>query len=315
MELGRAGYVTLLTGASLVVSGIIQAKSEGLTVYHALILLNLSWITVFTAVPTTYALQLLFVFGIPGHAMPLGLKFKLIKARSWESHSHTAFQLTILHTLHLSVTAGFGLWLFSNIKDFDSTAGNCTSSTVYSVFGYYPVVVSARFRQCWLVVYGIASVPMLNLGVIVISMFFGFRAGCIAISFVARAFEKDNVIGPLKCAIHVLPPALVLLLLIIGTERTVLNNNVGPGEETWTLGQTFTLSVALIPTVDLISYIRRANKSPASSPPDPHTLPPSIGTLIGVLEQDLEAQKVGLEWSDGLTAVRVVHLPISLLEC
>lgn len=46
-----SAIIILLTGISLVVSGIIQANLYGLTVYHGLILLALSWLTVIAAIP------------------------------------------------------------------------------------------------------------------------------------------------------------------------------------------------------------------------------------------------------------------------
>lgn len=46
-----SALIILLTGIALVVSGIVQATLYGLTVYHGLVLLALSWLTLLAAIP------------------------------------------------------------------------------------------------------------------------------------------------------------------------------------------------------------------------------------------------------------------------
>ena len=46
-----SAFLLLLTGIALVISGMIQATLYGLTVYHGLVLLALSWLTLLAAIP------------------------------------------------------------------------------------------------------------------------------------------------------------------------------------------------------------------------------------------------------------------------
>lgn len=182
MELGKDGIVTLLTGASLILSGIIEAKTHGLTVYHSLLLLNLSWITVFTAMPSSFML----IFETMG-----GHEFHTFR-KSHHGYWVRAVQLATLHTLHLSFTAGFGLWLFLNIETFDNSKQSCTSTTVFDIFGHYPLVDGAEFRHFWVAVYWVAVIPVINLGLLVVATLGGIMVAIPFMSIVEMCMKRHG---------------------------------------------------------------------------------------------------------------------------
>ena len=51
VDMADSAVILLLTGIALVISGIIQATHYGLAVYHGLVLLALSWLTLLAAIP------------------------------------------------------------------------------------------------------------------------------------------------------------------------------------------------------------------------------------------------------------------------
>lgn len=69
-----------------------------------------------------------------------------------------------------------------------------------------------------------------------------------------RPWGYHRVWNPLM----VVTPSFVLIgILAFMTEMTIRSNNVAPGESQWSLGQTLSLAVALIPAKDLLYMIAK----------------------------------------------------------
>lgn len=257
-EMAHSVFATLLTGAALVISGIVQVKTMYLSVYHAQIMLLLSWITVFTAiVPYTYIfVESVWEIFAPDDPHRLTPKTRI-----------RGFQLFLLHTLHLSFTAGFGLWLFTSLHTFDHSATSCTASTVINVLGFRFYVVDKAFRRFCLAVYGMAALPVLNITLIT-TIYVVIPAAC-SLSFTILMLAVSCRFWPamrgrllelwgktIPIITLIIPCACAIIVLAIVTEQTIKSNFVQPGDGDWTLGQTLAVAVAAIPTLDLFSLIR-----------------------------------------------------------
>jgi hypothetical protein len=138
-------FALILTGTALLIAAFIQANTFGLSVYHATIVLYLSWINNITACAI-----LLFHWLLDS-----------IRIRDTSNWQRIASKEFAAYSLHLSATGALGIWLFSDPLGFD-TAKQCSDSTVIYIFGQYPRVAAPHPRIVWLVVYSTAAVPILN---------------------------------------------------------------------------------------------------------------------------------------------------------
>ena len=131
---------SLFTGMALIISAIIQQHTQDLSVFHALMVLNLCWITVFGCLVPFYVLSLTDDTG----------NARMIKIKS--------SRMLLLFTAKLMFMGGFGVWVLSRLSTFDSTPNSCTSSTVFWILGRRHHVTSWSFRTPLIVKIGRAHV-------------------------------------------------------------------------------------------------------------------------------------------------------------
>lgn len=229
-------YPNLILGCALIISSVVQALTFSLTAYHALVILNLSWIVTFSAAPA---------FIISDND----------KNRRIFGHlEHRTYRLMALcHVSHLTLSAAFGLWFFSSITHFDKGGNNCIGSTLYNVLGGSVHADDPVFRRFWLAIYSIVVIPLVNF----LFVAFMFLLGVVVPLFAASPLLfivggccyclgsfKLQMMGRLAVALMILfPPALMVVL----TEKMIAANQVGTDEKLWTFGQTLALLVALPP--------------------------------------------------------------------
>ena len=352
LEAVDSAVLLLLTGVALVVSGIIQATLYGLTVYHGLVLLALSWLTLISAFPPYFMMMLSeylpYVLGslpsaalggpatrppthptsehveattatsppvldihpltsLPSVANQDGLSTnRLPSSPVWRPmRPESSFEevrkdkvrilgIIAMHSLHLSFTSAFGLWLFIRIHTFDtSTPPSCTSSTVITVLGKTRPVLDIRFRQFSLVLYGLTLLPIHNLGIVFAAMT-QLAIPMIALWWLvhlpvmlasnkeqwARYRRSSLLAVAAACAYG--PLLFVTFVIIASVEATIANNQVAPGEAVWNLGQTLALFVAFYPLIDLAKWVYRnrgADIFRDMQHPVLISLSPSLGTI------------------------------------
>jgi hypothetical protein len=288
--LSRTLYGLLLTGGALLVSAVIQANTFGLSLYHALIILNLSWLTNITTVTS-----LLINTMIKTDPKPYN------KREVWTSTEFLAY------VVHFCATGAFGLWVFSDVKDF-GIGQECASSTVYWILGYGETpATNPIFRIFWLVVYAFAAVPVANallflsLNTAILSVFYFFMTVfsgicmlCFCPSFLTKTpTESDERLiwrgwKAILGSPYVITPLFLDILLILTTEKTIASNRVGPEETYWTFGQTLALIVALPYLIGVCKQIvivlrRRSQRKEHAATPDeedPSTLDQEDGPKI-----------------------------------
>ena len=148
LQAAQSASSSLITGMALIISAIIQQHTQGLSIFHALIVLSLCWITVFGSFIPFYFL----VYSANGG------NIQIIE--------HNATRMSSLFMVKLMLMGGFGVWTLSQFSTFDSTPNPCTSSTVFWILGHHPHVTSRPFRKALLALYSLLLVPLVNLLVI-----------------------------------------------------------------------------------------------------------------------------------------------------
>ena len=277
-ENARQSIIYLLfTGMALLISAIIQQHAYGLSVFHALIVLNLCWITVVGAIAPFY-----FLATLPDTnwmLSPTGVTTKIARY-VWALIAQLIFM------------GGFGLWLISNIWTFDTTPGACTPSMVYYILGHLVHVTDRPFRRAMLALYSILSIPLVN-AVIPMLLFFLVWA-ILATAFICMFPGTTRTVTPAEVAqaaqagragangaspLPAPPPppgdmlqpndsalaitialssATIHAIMILSVEKTIQSNNVSSDDEQWRLGQTFAIMLSLIPFCGMCNQIAGA---------------------------------------------------------
>ena len=273
----RSGTVALLTGVALIISAIIQAKTYGLSILHALLVLNLCWVTVFASLtPLLFAM-----LRILKNLTRRGIRGTTGKALRW---------MTCVFCVKLMLMGCYGIWVLNQPMAFDTSPESCTASTIFYLLGHHPLVVSPNFRVPSLVLYSLMLVPGFNLIVIFIATI-PFQFVVVLIVFTARHFwdgkpntntsagvtstERQQGKDGMKSSeggegnqyrevqsmeeqlTVILTPLFVNALIIMTTEMTMRSNTIGGEDRRWSLGQTSAMLVALIPAFSVAHQWRK----------------------------------------------------------
>jgi hypothetical protein len=172
-----------------------------------------------------------------------------------------------LGSLHLTLMAIIGIWLWSSPAQFESsqpdlipTSGGsvipleCTS---ISLFGQAIQLSSQVLRTCSLVIYGFFLAPILNL-IIPTSLFLTLYMGLHG--FFGPALHNSRDTGVISVMIGLFFLLLINAVFMIDTELTIHRvHNQQPGESQWTFGQTLALLLLSLPIRDtaLLEFYRR----------------------------------------------------------
>ncbi|KAJ3536398.1 hypothetical protein NMY22_g6050 [Coprinellus aureogranulatus] len=261
-SLTQASLNLFLAGCALLVCTIVQGSTFGITVHHALIVLNLNWIVGFSALLYVFIWTYNLVIGRVGRR----------RRREWLHSSAPDVDfghrgdaaLFLLSAVHLSGTGAVGVWLWKTISKFGDQP-KCTPATLYTLFGRSVHVVgqgSKGLRRASLAVYWTMAIPIANVLILIL------------ISWIVIAF-----LGLLYTALGKLPYktpvwqtyilfsgisliALLDILFIVDTELMISSSAaiVKEGEGQWSFGQTLALVALIVPLVDTVKMLRRSVK-------------------------------------------------------
>ena len=271
----------MFLGGALIISAIAQAHTTGISVYHAIIILNLN---LMIATNTFFTVHGIFLWWFDDNTA--FLSYDTIKF--------------VTYFCHLHLTSGFGLWLFANITHFDHTGTDCVGSTVFYAFGKHVHVQHLAVRIISLYLYSVLSIPIINilwlfvvyvalaivpiipivilLFLIMVAFLIIFFVGAIILCL-RRTFQRDMATF-LRClATQSLSFAsatiahkfigltllILIFLILLGplflmmtfTELTIQANNVSSGEGDWNFGQTLALTLAIPPVWKAMRVIWR----------------------------------------------------------
>lgn len=266
-----------MTACALLLSAILQVIShEGLTAYHAAIVLNMVWMSVFTAFWSCFAALVVDL------DLKLGFFSRTSKNISWTTRSITPFLHDFGLTLSLflvtaSAMGAVGIWTWATISTFGGPElAICNPSIIYSIFGKNVAITNPSFQAFSLRLYILAAIPILNwLLMLVVQVIFGFII-TIAYVIIAAPFvifgyyfsvpARDRFVLWTKQFYFGVGGLMALTLagiimwdvvLIVSTEYMITRNNVASGEGNWTFSQTLALGVLGVPLWDVVSNIRR----------------------------------------------------------
>ena len=167
-----ASNAILMTGCAIIISAIVQAKTIGLSAYHAMIVLNLSWMN-----KSYFSISGIFAFSADWNERRkrlLGTKPSwraLMRPRETSLKSKGSGVVTCLGFAHLSLMAGFGIWLWQDINTFGDSS-ECTPYIFTVIFGHNVSAINKSLRKVSLALYWITAIPIVNLlvGAIVVTI-------------------------------------------------------------------------------------------------------------------------------------------------
>jgi hypothetical protein len=293
----------LMTGGSLVISAIIEAKStagSGLSIYHALVVLNLSWINSSAG----FALHSLATFTdiMSFGAKPLSFRF------AW----HLRQRLGVF-SAHSTTMALMGIWFWA---DPDSFGGRLTVNTACApqirFWAFTTIdVTNPKLRLISILAYSSIAIPILSSVIQTLPSLLVV----VAVAIIEQRFsmQKSRPFFLASAILSLIPFIGPTLYFIIATERLIITNrnyvdyNV---EGQWTYGQTLALGAAVISTALVLSELwdmrrRRADNIRWST---------AVSKLHGAMQEPLDWRNIRavateLHRISRANAVRELHHP------
>lgn len=239
--LERMSMSVLLTACALLASAFVQASTVGMSPYHALIILNLSWMNN----TNTYVYAILFCHN--------GLAPPTIDDTASTADDDDVLTLPaprkaaplVIGSLHLSVVSAFGLWFWATVDTFGAAAqGIPPPPTFYNILGHDIPTTSKALRGVSLWLYAERAIPIFGL-------IFNLAFFCLFTS----------LFGAISASCFVVPAYVWIfwlvglnIIMVIDTEIMIkrMAVYVQPGESEWTFGQTLALFLLALPLREVI---------------------------------------------------------------
>ncbi|KAG6855249.1 hypothetical protein H0H87_006165, partial [Tephrocybe sp. NHM501043] len=238
----------LITAFAILVSTIVQARTSGISNYHASIVLDLSWMN-----NTNLFIYLLLYTYRRVNLSDTELKAEVkdesrVKGLArwiYEARKATVNPVIIIGTLHLSLMASVGIWLWSNPAHFSKVSpDNCSLSASVVVVGKAVPLGSPRLRIWSLLIYSTLLIPFFNL-LIPTALF--------AVPLFLFRHSKHMKLRRIMIGLGML--GVIDAVLLFDTEWGIRQNInqklLSPDEGEWTFGQTLALLLLLVPLRDL----------------------------------------------------------------
>ena len=287
-----ASDAILMTGCAIIISAFIQAKTIGLSAYHAMIVLNLSWMN-------NSSLTISWVFNYFEGQITEQLPAERTRDQEEEMISSSPSRRetkrersqvpNYVGLAHLSLMASFGIWLWQDINTFGDSS-ECTPYIFTVIFGHNVSSMNKSIQRVSLALYWMMAIPFVNIVVIFIAaLAISFICGIIASPFMPlihwlkrRHLTNSNTNNndaveatpkhesllssryPAILGLLYLPIILLFdLLFAVDTELMIRRNRalVQPGESQWTFGQTLAVIVTIIPLLEARKCIKWWRKS------------------------------------------------------
>jgi hypothetical protein len=259
-----------ITGCAVVASTIIQAHAagQGLSVYHALIALNLGWINSLSGmqpIATTWAES----------SSRESLAKMVASPRRLASRSNFSH---LLATMHLSAVAGVGIWVWTSIDTFGSQP-ECTPQTFLTLLGQDVLVAhvnaqpqqpmigmsdlpmanaaNVQLQTPMIGIYWVFVWPLINIGLFTstVSMIISV-AEVSALSFQYFSKRRFEIRGRRFIVLFCI--TMVEILFIVDTELMISRSSgtlVKEGEAEWSFGQVLAVWMAFFPLFELFKKV------------------------------------------------------------
>ncbi|KAJ7255357.1 hypothetical protein C8J57DRAFT_1518287 [Mycena rebaudengoi] len=236
----------LITAFAILISAMVEVRTIGLSSFHANIILGLSWMNN----TNTFIYFLLYV----QHKSQEGRNQNSWKRKlSGSDESDTALSqspmesmftkiVLVLGSIHLSLMAALGIWLWSAPGSF----GNPTPCASTVILGHRVGLESRGLRRISLLVYSLFLAPGLNLFlpmIMFLALFLTYHA-CRRYLFDDQLSIRPTIIGMVVlCAINI--------IFMVDIELT-LRHNRPSDESAWTFGQILAMLLLVLPIRDVI---------------------------------------------------------------
>ncbi|EJD49508.1 hypothetical protein AURDEDRAFT_161615 [Auricularia subglabra TFB-10046 SS5] len=281
---GNASLVLFsATNAALVIAALIKHGTRTLSPYHALVVLNLTWIILIGS-----CCRATLMYYIKRHAdnskhrMPSSWAElrRFISSSSNRRQIYSYYLYGGVLILHLTACGALGWLLFGDIEGFARGAG-CPHETVLWMLTCFIPVTNPGLRRFWLFTYILTALSLVSFPIVLgVAVFFSFLSLILVSALVARlAIVLRHIVPGIQLSVPLstdrclrVSEALaitLLVLLIISTEKTIIHNPVGDGESAWGFGQVLALILSIFPFWDAVKgllmglRLRRESKSMA----------------------------------------------------
>ncbi|KAH8795894.1 ankyrin repeat-containing domain protein [Flagelloscypha sp. PMI_526] len=183
---------------------------------------------------------------------PSGMsKHSIIK--KFSNITHFFNPVLVIGSLHLTMMAGVGIWLWLSPLDFGSSNPSCTAQASFLILNRPISLASRRLQNASLVVYFLFVIPGLNIFLPMLLL------GLIYVSFNTSRMYKGThalTVWPLGFGLVIL--AVVNAIFILDIERSIkINSSIADSstEQGWTFGQILPLVLLLIPLRDVVEIL------------------------------------------------------------
>jgi hypothetical protein len=177
-----------------------------------------------------------------------------------------------LGSLHLTLMAAVGIWLWSSPLLFESSQPQLTQTyldlpfecTSIAVLGYGIKLTSPGLQRWSLIIYSCFLVPGLNLllpAILFLALHIGFHSYISHLLSKKFGFSKENLshlsVVPISIGLGLLLAINIVFLVDIETTISRAKSYRQSEESEWTFGQTLALLLLSLPMRDVGEFIRR----------------------------------------------------------
>ncbi|KAJ7665220.1 hypothetical protein DFH06DRAFT_1295471 [Mycena polygramma] len=266
--MSRISINIIVTACALLVSTGIQAATFGISLYHALIILQLSWINSMTFMTVHFVSRAQHAIyaerNYPGFFVKVNV-WKLLRSRE-----------ALVSSLHFIVVGGIGLWVWNKITTFGDQP-ECNEDTFLVILSRTVYVTHGpAIRGFSLALYGILVIPFVNIyitsGVLGAVSALGRGILCCVLVIPGIAcfrcifcfpdgedqheadIVQSVVYSQLMFYFAISGMATTMIILIANTEQMIHRSSglVKPGEGDWTFGQTLALLLLCLPVWEAV---------------------------------------------------------------
>ena len=245
----------LITACALLISALVQAVASQLSIFHALIVLDWSWMLTINAL-------ILSILPTIDHLVERECGKWL---RSFLPARIGQLRAMILVSLHMSLMGTFGVYLWWHPSQFQgpdpgygTTTGPgsavCLQRTITYVF-FVPIHASnPKLRIASIVFYSIIALPIINVAVLT-------TIAVLVIQFImliTSCCKRDGYTLDLPYKIAWGVQSVVNIVIVINTERTIRKNRylISGGESTWGFGQIIAVILIVGPFIETFSVVK-----------------------------------------------------------
>ncbi|KAJ3526330.1 hypothetical protein NMY22_g10206 [Coprinellus aureogranulatus] len=378
-SLETQAMTNLILAFAILISCGVQALTLGLSSYHASIVLSMSWINntnafIYFVLYVHYKAKLNEGPGLTpvkpewkawkAHVMtqlrallhlPYGLANEASGEEPTEGGTHEDMQgpavrtssakilfgrvALLMGSLHLTLTAALGIWLWSDIRSFGQSTSTGSCATDYldiTILGARVPFASNPLRVTSLVIYSLFLLPGFNL-LLPMALFLGFfiwhhswygevarrstspvTAKAPHLPFLKSLFTQplaDVCTACIKSSIFPVCVGLVFLFavnifFITDIELTLLRNKAlqAPGEAEWGFGQVLAVLLLVMPLRDLVEMIlaRRQRRQEKQIKDHEWKAAIMLGKVDDILKMVREGADPNVRANNGQTALEVV---------